>query len=273
MLLTIFLLMFLNSIYGMESNQCSPNQLQETLSRATKEECRPRPVIVPVPNPTDTLQLMAPTHVEVMRCVGSCSHFQHSCVPSEVKMKSVPLVLTEHTIEQGFASSYCGEVEIEEHISCDCGCQLSTMSCSPYQLFLPYECRCACKNAEERDSCLSQGWHWDRDSCQCMCPGRPYPMCPSSYMFDYLYTCSCVQLQSFALTELELVVLVLSLSLAGAIFSILQCYRRKIGLFKADRKSHSFPVELEEALPSLKVDGLEVESSLQISENLLKDNG
>jgi len=234
-----------------EPTECSAGQMQEIIARGTAEGCRPRPVIVQVPYDSNNFQLMAPTHVEVNRCQGSCGHFHHSCVPAEIRKKEVPLVLTERTVQEGVTRSLCSAVEVEEHLSCQCGCPITEQNCGANQVFLPYECRCSCTNLHERDSCLAKGWHWDRDTCQCMCPGRPYPSCPSSFMFDYSVTCSCVELQNIAFTELELVVLIASLGLIGGVASFLQCYQRKTGLFKETRRVKTISRELEEVLPRL----------------------
>ena len=40
-------------------------------------------------------------------------------------------------------------------------------------------------NFSGRASCLARGWLWDSSSCECLCPGRPYPQCPTQYVFDY----------------------------------------------------------------------------------------
>eukprot|EP00092_Neocalanus_flemingeri_P005237 GFUD01005630.1.p1 GENE.GFUD01005630.1~~GFUD01005630.1.p1 ORF type:complete len:289 (+),score=49.03 GFUD01005630.1:65-931(+) len=234
-----------------EPSECSASQMQEIIRMGTLEGCRPRPLIVQVPYDSDNFQLMAPTHVEVNRCQGSCGHFHHSCVPAEIRKKEVSLVLTERTVQEGVSTSLCDAVEVEEHLSCQCGCPITEHNCGANQVFLPYECRCSCTNLRERDSCLEKGWHWDRDTCQCMCPGRPYPSCPSSFMFDYSITCSCVEMQNIAFTELELVVLIMSLGLIGGVASFLQCYKRKTGLFKQDRRVKSISRELEEILPKL----------------------
>lgn len=270
-----------------DPSQCSANQMQEIIARGTLEGCRPRPVIVQVPYDSDNYQLMAPTHVEVNRCQGSCGHFHHSCVPAEVRKKKVPLVLTERTVQQGVTASLCGEVEVDEHLHCQCGCPITEHNCGANQVFLPYECRCSCTNLKERDTCLAKGWHWDRDTCQCMCPGRPYPSCPSSYMFDYSVTCSCIEVQNTAFTELELVVLIFSLGLIGGVASFLQCYKRKTGLFKQVRSIRTISRELEEVLPKLSEESEKTiktkkikfsssssaDKSLESGISLLKDQG
>ena len=267
-----------------EPSQCSAGQVQEIIARGTREGCRPRSVIVNIPFNSAAYQVMAPTHVEVDRCQGSCGHFHHSCVPDRVTKKKVPVVLTERTVQQGVTTSFCGEVEVEEHGSCQCGCPITEHNCGSNQVFLPYECRCSCINLKERDSCLAKGWHWDRDTCQCMCPGRPYPSCPSSYVFDYSSTCSCIELQNAAFIELELVVLVLSLGLLGAALSVAQCYRRQTGLFQPARAVPTISRELDDILPQLseeseksKIGKLGIHSTFvgshESGHSLLKDQG
>jgi len=247
----IFTSLYYHSVMT-EPNECSASQMQEILARGSLEGCRPRPVLVQVPYDSDNFQLLAPTHVEVSRCQGSCGHFHHSCIPDKIRKKEVSLVMTERTVEEGMTTSYCGAAEVEEHLSCQCGCPITEQSCGANQVFLPYECRCSCTNLQERDMCLEKGWHWDRDACQCMCPGRPYPTCPSSFMFDYATTCSCIEVENIAFTALELVVIISSLGIIGGVASFVQCYNRKTGLFKQTRQVTNISRELEEVLPRLR---------------------
>jgi len=212
---------------------CTSEQMQSIMGAGEgREVCRPRPTIVEVPSLRQEHQLVAPSHVEVNRCGGSCPHSYFSCVPSEVQYKDVPVILTERSITPGVVTSLCTSLSVEEHVSCQCGCKVRPEDCSSTQAFVPYECSCACMNKEERAACLAAGWHWDRSICQCMCPGRPYPACPSSYVFDYQEKCACVPLQYYAFTELELVFVILLVGFVGGLVSFVQCYRRRVGLFK-----------------------------------------
>ena len=128
----------------------------------------------------------------------------------------------------------CGVVEMEEHLECGCGCDVSRAMCNVNQQFLEYECRCACNNHNERDTCLAIGWHWDRDTCKCMCPHRPYPTCPNNYMFDYLDTCSCIPVHSEAtlgLLTLLVIVTVLTFSALGYYASKIVSIGRLLDIF------------------------------------------
>jgi len=234
---TIFLFLALR-LSPASSSQCTGSQMQSIM--APKEGltvCMPRPTMVEIPSLSPEHQLLAPTHVEVARCGGSCPHSYFSCVKSDTRYKEVSVMLTERSVSPGVLKSLCTSLSIEEHLSCQCGCKVGPEDCSSKQEFLPYECSCVCENKEERMKCLSSGWHWDSSTCQCMCPDRPYPICPSSYVFDYMTRCTCVPMQYYAFTELELVFVILLVGFIGGLVSVAQCYRRKVGLFKHLRNS------------------------------------
>ena len=273
--ITMLVMMIVMVLPSTNTMECSANQMEYIIAQGSQEGCWPRKVIVKVPYESDDYQLMAPTHVEVRRCQGSCGHFHHSCIPETITKRKIPVIFTEKTVEQGVTASLCGEVEVEDHERCQCGCPLKEQHCTAAQVFLPYECRCSCINLGERDSCLDKGWHWDRDTCQCMCPGRPYPACPSSYVFDYSTTCSCVELQNSAFLELEVVLLVFSLCLVGGILSFLQCYRSKTGLFQPGRAVHTVSKEMEDFLPRLSEENEKTQmislGGNSIEQGLLKD--
>lgn len=137
----------------------------------------------------------------------------------------------------GPAESTCGEVEVEEHVSCSCGCDISELHCTQRQRFLASECRCVCEDTREREDCIQKGWYWNSDLCHCMCPNRPYPTCPSGYIFDHEETCTCRVFSYRAFPVLELVIVVLSLGSICAILSLVQCYRKGLGLFKHRRET------------------------------------
>jgi len=205
------IILFMVSNYGsgylnVEMNKCQQHEIQSLLTQRDEDnhKCRPRKVTVEL-DTRDTWPghaLLAPTHLEVARCVGSCGHYFHSCYPTSTRSILVPVIISEITVKEGVTDTTCGHVEIEEHLTCGCGCDVTEDTCTDNQMFLQFECRCVCNNHHERDTCLSRGWRWDRDSCTCQCPGAPYPTCPSGYVFDYLITCGCVAVHNEASTEI-----------------------------------------------------------------------
>jgi len=222
----------LGTVVG-EMAMCTGEQMQDIMGVGEgREVCRPRPTMVEIPSLSPDYDLVAPTHIEVARCGGSCPHAYFSCVKEETSYKDIPVMVTEQSITPGVVTSLCTTLSIEEHLSCQCGCVVKPGDCTHQQIFVPYECSCVCSDKDARANCLASGWHWDQATCQCMCPGRPYPACPSSYVYDYIYKCACVPLQYFAFTELEIVFVILLLGFMGCLVSLVQCYRRRVGLFK-----------------------------------------
>ena len=203
-----------------EEVNCGNSAIEEMLRTHSSHSCEPRRVIVEVKGDWRRLNLLAPSHVEVLRCVGSCGHYHHSCLPLEVSTRTVPTIMSEPSTEPGVRETVCGDVKVEDHLRCGCGCQLTGKNCSSNQEFLPYECRCACTNHHLRDDCLARGWNWDRKTCACTCPNLPYPTCPNNLMFDYLHTCSCIPTHNQATLQIISFFVLLICLVLVSIFSV-----------------------------------------------------
>ena len=221
-----------------EARQCSNSEMSRLWSQLLDPAvvCQPRLETVALTAPVLAgHSLLAPTHLEVRRCSGSCSHSHslHSCLPTRRSQLEVEVVLSPLVAgREGVQQSVCGRVVVEQHEECQCGCETGPTQCNNNQTFLPLECRCVCTNRAARLSCLSSGRHWDPSLCLCLCPGRPYPTCPNGFIFDYLETCACTNTQLEAFTQLEFVFVLLLVSFLCGLTSLTQCYRRKIGLFR-----------------------------------------
>ena len=214
------------SIKRSESAGCENSQLEDILRSNSAHSCAPRRVIVEVRGEGESSlsSLLAPSHLEVSRCVGSCGHYHHSCLALETTTRRVPGLLAPATVTEGVTETLCGVLEVEEHTRCGCGCHLTEESCAGNQQFLPFECRCVCNNHHQRDDCLGRGWHWDRKTCACTCPNIPYPTCPNSLVFDYLHTCSCIPTHSRANINTVSFFLILAGFSLISVFTITKCY-------------------------------------------------
>lgn len=226
-----------------EGAGCENSQMQDILRANSEQSCSPRRVIVEVRGDWNN-SLLAPSHLEVSRCVGSCGHYHHSCLPLETITRRVPSLLASASLTEGVTETLCGALEVKEHTRCGCGCQLTEESCATNQQFLPFECRCVCSNHHHRDDCLARGWHWDRKTCACTCPNLPYPTCPNSLMFDYLQTCSCIPTHSRATVN----TVSFFLSLAGfsliSVFTVMKYYLvKKAELRRTNTILHLNPSE------------------------------
>ena len=224
-----------------EARQCTNTEMSRLWSGLMDPAvvCQPRLVTVALSDPVVWgHSLVAPTHLEVRRCGGSCSHSHslHSCLPTRTSQLEVEVMLSPVVAAQaGLQQAVCGRTTVEQHEECECGCETGPDHCNSSQTFRPLECRCACSDREARLSCISAGRHWDPSLCLCLCPGRPYPTCPNGYIYDYLQTCACISTGLEGFTQLEFVFVILVVSLVCGLTSITQCYRRKIGLFRPAR--------------------------------------
>ena len=166
---------------------CTNAQMRAAWMKTQDTRCRPRPTLVPVPVSESGHVILAPNMVEVMRCEGSCPQTQSaslSCLPGKVSYLIVPTMLSPMTVMAGVQETVCTTVRVEQHDTCNCGCHVTRDSCTRVQVYQPHLCQCSCDH-EARSECLSQGWHWDNNICEChKCP-QPHPQCSTGYMFDY----------------------------------------------------------------------------------------
>lgn len=213
--------------------ECGAGEMESILNRGEGEEsCRPRSTVLRLPDPEDAYSHTTPSHVEVMRCSGSCLHSYHRCIPAKTRTRREKVILAVRSAVAGPVATVCAEIEVEDHVECTCGCDVTAGDCNARQVFLPAECRCGCPNIQERDRCIAQNWYWSPELCQCMCPNRPYPTCPTGYIFDHESACDCRPVSFTAFTLLELVIVVIVTGTLAALLSLAHCYRNGIGFFR-----------------------------------------
>lgn len=242
---------------------CTNAQMRAAWMKTQDTRCRPRPTLVPVPVSESGHVILAPNMVEVMRCEGSCPQTQSaslSCLPGKVSYLTVPTMLSPMTVMAGVQETVCTTVRVEQHDTCNCGCHVTRDSCTRVQVYQPHLCQCSCDH-EARSQCLSQGWHWDNNICEChKCP-QPYPQCSTGYMFDYKVNCQCIQVHRPAFPIEEIVFVIFLLGFSCMVISLVQCYWRKVGLFKHLR-SRPGADKLSQVLQTLNLDnGIQQPSS------------
>jgi len=239
-----------------ELSVCSQQQMMEAWTNSMNKEtnCGPRPTIVSVSVPNEQHTLLAPTHVEVLRCQGSCPQAHSSrlsCQPSKISYKEVPIMMSPISVLQGVQETVCTHVKVEVHDTCKCGCHVSPADCSQMQKYNPQTCSCQCDHVAKLQ-CTKRGWSWDPNLCMCKCPGQPYPTCPTGYVYDYIERCECVPSGYRAFTEIEIVFVIVLLGFICTLLSLAQCYRRRIGLFKHLRSGPS--TTLSHVIQTLNID-------------------
>ena len=159
--------------------------------------CRLVETVVELPWPNNTLvQQMTPTHILVSRCAGSCHGQGQTCLPTELSERKVEVMLGKCGVSVGTCEKECAVVEVVDHVSCGCDCQLTSDSCTAGQVMRPEVCRCECVDQEARRQCQEEGRAWSEGSCSCGCPLSLISNCEPGYHYDYNKTCSCLPSQS-----------------------------------------------------------------------------
>ncbi|CAB4066592.1 unnamed protein product [Lepeophtheirus salmonis] len=211
MLLNLFILLSLQISWVSPQNNfetCSAKQQEMILSRILS--CRPIETVIPLDYPfNDTYSLMKPTHVSVKRCQGSC--FSNNCIAKQIINRNVDvLYFPRSSNPDGTISPICSSVIVQDHITCGCGCSITADECTDtgmdIRVYLPGECRCACRDVSKRGNCLKQGNFWNFQTCECMCQNpNSWPICPTGYSFDFnVGACHCVPPAEVASILLEI---------------------------------------------------------------------
>ena len=152
------------------------------------------------PNDLRRGQIIVPDQVWVKKCTGSClnsvyDNIHHQCIAIRKRIKRIRVMYQEvpnysYQLPPPTGSEICTEVEVEDDLECNCGCQLA---CNDFQHFDPVSCQCNCNNTAEMQGCISQGSHkeWDQESCLCRCTEKN-KACSFGYVYDAINTCRLV---------------------------------------------------------------------------------
>ncbi|XP_046631827.1 uncharacterized protein LOC124311397 isoform X1 [Daphnia pulicaria] len=112
-----------------------------------------------------------PSHVEVMRCKYSkCSSSAQHCLPSTTQIRKLSVYALKEpaskTKKNG--STTCMQMEVEEHVSCKCGCLIKPKDCQKPAIYSKNNCRCECPNRSEAHTCEQNGFKWNQSICRCI---------------------------------------------------------------------------------------------------------
>ncbi len=116
----------------------------------------------------------------VRRCGGFCdSDAKTTCQPTEVVKRTMQALAV--TLDN---EGQTVEIEVEEHLGCQCQCPVKPQECSPKHKY--EDCGCVCKDVETMMMCRTELWdthYWDEDECRCTCKERTHECSTGSY-FD-----------------------------------------------------------------------------------------
>ena len=180
--------------------------------------------------PMEEVVQVVPDNIPVERCLGGCHLPAHSCHPIQVRQRQVEVMLVLARWPQGELQVVCDSIQVEDHLTCGCGCEVKPEHCSKRHFYQETTCRCLCRHSEERSTCIESGRTWDQSTCTCTCPRHTWTSCSTGYVFDYSSTCSCVLISALASQGLLPALVLLSLALVAVVAGGLVLRRRKVKL-------------------------------------------
>lgn len=136
-----------------------------------------------------------PTCTRLKRCSGCCQKF-FSCTPTKTETKTFTLQKSRYNFaSRKFELEGKELVVVDEHLQCRCECSVRPEHCNPYQLYDKSECKCTCKNNDERKKCNEDDRKiWDAQACQCRC--RNVTECTTGSYFE-MNQCRCIDVSIF----------------------------------------------------------------------------
>lgn len=174
------------------------------------EACKPRPVVVEVPQPPNSNSFHYPYFVQVHRCSGSCgaSHFTSKCVGKsfkKIRAKVVKITWSTGALGEEIPPAL-EHVEILNETECACTCKHDGNVCNRYQYWDDSSCKCRCNNwgcpnnfiSHPENCCECNSKRvctkkkvWDKEKCACVCKRRN-KRCKGTNKVRDPQTCKCV---------------------------------------------------------------------------------
>ncbi|XP_029674616.1 vascular endothelial growth factor A-like [Formica exsecta] len=120
--------------------------------------CVPRRTLVKlIPQPG---YIFYPNYAPVKRCSGFCPH-NKLCMPVQTDVKRIVVRM------DGYNSSECYHVLVEEHVKCKCQCSVKQSHCNTHQVYSENNCACECKNRRKCNE--ERQMVWNENLCKCIC--------------------------------------------------------------------------------------------------------
>lgn len=150
-------------------------------------------------NNTDPRLIYSPACTRVERCSGCCVSKRLSCQPTSTRLRTFSVNVLEYV--SGVKTRFKNRdlAVIEEHVGCACQCRVKEEHCDPrIQTYNARNCRCECKNLDDRSKCLQQSdiKQWNPETCQCECLDATD--CTSGSYYDHNY-CKCLQYDFYSI--------------------------------------------------------------------------
>ncbi|XP_033210674.1 vascular endothelial growth factor A-A isoform X2 [Belonocnema kinseyi] len=158
---------------GLSSSRSGGIVKRYAVIKATPALCMPENQTVPVVEDPDPSIIYLPKCTRVKRCGGCCLHQLLSCQPTETRSISME-IYTSSVEDTSFKFAEKKVVQIEEHVKCRCLCTIKASHCTEKQDYLEDECRCQCRNLDEKEKCQASDVRkaWNPELCACQSAGN-----------------------------------------------------------------------------------------------------
>ena len=144
---------------------------------------------VELPRPDDVV-LYYPMCVRIARCSGCCISSRLKCTPTNITEQSVEVTLLKYNADRKkLIVTGIETYKFEKHEDCGCQCIQQASDCNHHQIYIPHECRCACRDSSKAAECSADVKKiWQSDQCSCVCKHRS--SCTTGTVFNE-DTCKC----------------------------------------------------------------------------------
>ncbi|EAT33891.1 AAEL013840-PA [Aedes aegypti] len=149
-------------------------------------------------NNTDPRLIYSPSCTRVERCSGCCVSKRLSCQPTSTRLRTFSVNVLEYVSGTKTRFKNRDLAVIEEHVGCACQCRVKEEHCTALQKYNARNCRCECKNLDDRSKCLQQSdiKQWNPETCLCECLDPTD--CTSGSYYDHNY-CKCLQYDFYSI--------------------------------------------------------------------------
>jgi len=157
----------------------------------SRDSCKLVSVCVALPVAEHTGVLLFPKCVDLAQCMGGCCDSGNDCHATQMERVRVKYrqyrILGEVNGKPRVELMNEDLVDMTRHKSCGCDQCLPKPTCTDQQELV--NCKCQCKNREEKSHCEEEGgnFRWSEEKCECKCSPTS---CPGGSFFDRT-TCRC----------------------------------------------------------------------------------
>lgn len=178
-----------------KNTQDLSQKVQKKLTKLLRDKrvlCKPKKMVVPLPNDEPNSVMLKPPCVYIKQCSGCCDHALLECTPVRNKTRKFPVMaIRADGRRRRFAdSSVVRYVRVVEHKKCQCECKVKAHHCSHRQEYNHEACQCTCPSSSFRH--CSRGKVWSERECDCVC--SDILECTTGRYFDR-NTCRCADPQ------------------------------------------------------------------------------